>query len=73
MPESEDDSEELDRLTLTIVVASVVVGVLLAVLLVTLCGCCWLQNRSPPTLLLSLHCSLFHGSIAHIILISDLG
>ncbi|CAI8014772.1 Cadherin-24, partial [Geodia barretti] len=45
VPASEEDSEDLDRLTLTIVVASVVVGVLLVVLFVTLCGCCWLQNR----------------------------
>ena len=48
VPASEKDSEDLDRLTLTIVVASVVVGVLLVVLFVTLCGCCWLQNRFPP-------------------------
>ena len=48
VPASEEDSEDLDRLTLTIVVASVVVGVLLVVLFVTLCGCYWLQNRFPP-------------------------
>ena len=48
VPASEDDSEDLDRLTLTIVVASVVVGVLLVFLFVTFCGCCWLQNRFPP-------------------------
>ena len=46
MPSSEEESQGLDRLTLTIVVASVVVGVLLAVLLFTFCGCCWLQHRS---------------------------
>ena len=45
MPSSEVESEGLDELTLTIVVASVVVGVLLAVLLVTIVGCCWLQTR----------------------------
>jgi hypothetical protein len=45
-PSSAGDSEGINDLSLTIVVASVVVGVLIAVLCVTICGCCWLQSRS---------------------------